>query len=124
MAFSYDDSLSTNRDKMRFHLNDTVEGKGPKPANGNFSNDEIDALLSSEDTWRLAVAAGFEVLASAWSPQTSFSVVNGSFTRSDASKQYLAMAKDWRQKYGTSATAPNRPSSTAVVKVDYALDID
>ena len=102
MAFSYDDTMPANLDRVRFHLQDTVEGKGPKPANGNFSNAEIEELIASEDTWRLAVAAGVEVLASAWSEKMSFSVVNGSFTRSDASKQYLAMAKDWRDKYGTS----------------------
>jgi len=58
-------------------------------------------LLTIEGTWQRAVAAGFETLASAWAKETSFSVFNGSFTRSDAAKQYRELAKKWRDEYGT-----------------------
>lgn len=101
MAFSYNDSLNINRDKVRFHLQDTEEGSGPKPGNGNFSNAELDGLITIEGTWQRAVASGFEVLASVWAKETSFSVFNGSFTRSDAAKQYMELAKKWRKEYGT-----------------------
>jgi hypothetical protein len=124
MSFSYDDTMTADVDKVRFGLQDTELSKGPKPGNANFTNDEIDALLSMENSWQLAVAAGFEKLAAAWARHTSFSVVNGSFTRSDAAKQYLAMAKEWREKYGESITSYGRPGSIAVVKVDYGIDTD
>lgn len=106
MAFTYVGDLSTDRDKVRFSLQDTVENKGPKPANGNFTDAEIDGLLAIEDSWQLAVAAGFETLAAAWAEKMSFSVVNGSFTRSDAGKHYMSLAKDWRDKHGTSGDMP------------------
>jgi hypothetical protein len=112
MAFTYSDELTTDKDRVRFSLQDTVEKKGPKPANGNFSDAEIGALLTNEDSWRLAVAAGFETLAAAWADSTSFSVVNGSFTRSDASRQYNELAKEWRRKYGESEAATSNLLST------------
>ena len=118
MSFSYDDTMPEDADKVRFWLQDTEFGKGPKPANGNFTDSEIDGLLALEDNWRLAVAAGFEALASAWAEKTSFSVVNGSFTRSDAAKQYLAMAKDWRARYGESAGALTGFTSRSPIRAD------
>ena len=122
MAFTYDGHLYEDFDLVRFWLDDTTEGKGPRPANANFSDAEINGLLALEDSWRLAVAAGYEVLASAYADKTSYSVVNGSFTKSDASRQYLALAKEWRAKYGESATAPQRPGSISVTKSDYGLE--
>jgi hypothetical protein len=99
-VFSYNDDLDANRDKVRFWLQDTVKSKGPKPANGNFSDQEINGLITIEETWQRAVAAGFEVLASAWAKEGSFSVFNGQFTKSTASSYYMKMAKQWRDDYG------------------------
>ena len=100
MAFTYSDTLLTDHDKVRFWLQDTVDGQGQKPQNDNFSDGEIDALVTIEGTWQLAVAAGFETLAAAWQSKTSFSVFNGSYSRSDAAKGYLALAEKWREDYG------------------------
>jgi len=100
MAFSYHDDLATNRDKVRFWLQDTKEKQGPKPDNGNFTDAELDALIAAEVTWQRAVAGGYEVLAAAWIKETSFSVFNGSFSRSDAAKEYRELATEWREKYG------------------------
>jgi hypothetical protein len=55
-VFSYNDDLDANRDKVRFWLQDTVKSKGPKPANGNFSDQEINGLITIEETWQRAVA--------------------------------------------------------------------
>jgi len=105
MAFSYLDDLDTDRDKVRFWLQDTVNGEGKKPGNANFSDGELDALITLEGSWQRAVAAGFETLASAWQSETSFSVFNGSFTRSDAAKGYREMALEWRGRYGEGGNA-------------------
>ena len=100
MALTYSDALTGGRDNVRLWLQDTVSGQGPKPQNGNFSDAEIDALITLEGSWQLAVAAGFEILAAAWQSKTSFSVFNGSYSRSDAAKGYLQMAEKWRGDYG------------------------
>jgi len=100
MAFTYKGDHSSDRDRVRFWLQDTVNAQGPKPGNGNFTDAEIDALLDLEGSWERATAAGFEALASAWQSKTSFSVFNGSYSRSDAAKGYLDMARDWRERHG------------------------
>lgn len=125
MAFTYDDTLTSTRDKVRFWIRDTVADKGPMPNNGNFSDDEINGLLTIEDSWQEAVAAGFETLAAAWASHTSFSVNNGSFSRSDATKHYLTMAKSWRERYGEATAAPTpRFSVRAVTRQDgYSDDL-
>jgi hypothetical protein len=105
MAFSYLDDLDTDRDKVRFWLNDIIQGEGPKPSKGNFSDAELDAIITIEGSWQRAVAAGFEALASAWQNESSFSVFNGSFTRSDAAKGYREMALEWRGRYGEGGDA-------------------
>ena len=105
MAFSYYDTLDTDRDKVRFWLQDTVDGDGPKPSNGNFSDAELDGLITIEGSWQRAVAGGFELLASAWQSETSFSVFNGSYSRSDAASGYKELAEQWRDKWGDGESA-------------------
>ncbi len=105
MAFTYTDTLTANRDKVRFWLHDTVEDQGPRPKNRNFSDNELDGLLTIEATWQQAIAAGFEALASAWAKEGSFAVFNGSFTKSTASSYYMKEAKAWRDRHGDTASA-------------------
>lgn len=100
MAFTYVGDLSTDLDKVRFHLQDTVSGQGKKPQNANFTDEELGALITLEGSWQRAVAAGFEALAAAWQDETTFSVFNGSFSRSDAAKGYKELAKEWRERHG------------------------
>ena len=71
-------------------------------------------MLTIEGSWQRAVAAGFEVLASAWQSETSFSVFNGSFSRSDAAKGYRDDAKYWRDKYGEGGSATAELGSKSV----------
>jgi hypothetical protein len=105
MAFTYLDTLATDRDKVRFHIQDTIEDEGRKPNNGNFSDAEIDGLLTIEGSWQRAVAAGFEALASIWATESSFSVFNGQFTRNTVGVQYQKLAELWRDKYGEGGSA-------------------
>lgn len=105
MAFSYYDTLATDRDKVRFWLQDTEENKGKKPGNENFTDAELDGLLTIEGSWQRAVAGGFELLASAWQSETSFSIFNGSYTRSDAARGYKELAETWRDKWGDGESA-------------------
>ena len=105
MAFTYIGDLSTNLDKVRFHLQDTEDGKGKKPQNSNFTDAELNALVTLEGSWQRAVAAGFEALASAWQSETTFSVFNGSYSRSDAAKGYKLLAEEWRERHGDGEAA-------------------
>jgi hypothetical protein len=100
MAFTYDDSLSTDRDKVRRWLGDVTENSGPLPDDSNFSDNEIAGLIDAEGTWQRAVAAGFEALASAWRRYPSFKADGLSLSRSDIADGYAEQAVEWREKYG------------------------
>jgi len=122
MAFTYDDALSTSRDKVRFYLQDTIEDSGPKPGDGNFSDDEIDGLITAEGSWQKAVAAGFETLASAWRRYPNFSADGLRLDRSAIANGYAADAKEWRKRYGYATT---NAGYTATTRVDaYSDDVD
>lgn len=96
MAFTYLGTLATERDKVRFHLGDTASGGGPRPADANFTDEEVDGLITTEGGWERAVAAGFELLAAEWTRYPSFRETNGiSLNRSDIAKGYRAQAEQW-----------------------------
>ena len=118
--FDYNDSLSTNRDKVRFHLGDTVVEAGPLPNDGNFSDDELDGLISAEGTWQRAVAAGLERLAIAWTRHPTFKADGLSLNRSDIAKGYREDAQNWRKQYGYT-----RPTYVAgqITKDAYSDDV-
>ena len=121
MTVTYLGTLASSRDKVRFYLQDTTDGSGPKPADGNFSDAEIDGLLTAEGSWERAVAAGFETLAAAWRRYPSFKADGLSLNRSDVAKGYSTQAKEWRRKHGGSGGGAG---SRAVTRVDsYSDDI-
>lgn len=103
MAFTYTDTLATDRDKVRFYLGDVAEDAGPRPADANFSDAEIAGLVTAEGTWQRAVAAGFERLATEWTRYPSFKADGLSLNRSDIAKGYREQALEWRKKYGVTA---------------------
>lgn len=98
MAFTYD--LSTNRGKVRLNLGDTVENSGPRPDKRNFSDVEIDHLISTETAGNTAATAfGFEILASEWA---AYAIMERegevSFDAKAVSDQYTDIANEWRSK--------------------------
>ena len=103
MAFTYSDTLATNRDRVRFHLGDTARDAGPRPGDANFTDDEIAGMITSEGTWQRAVAAGLEVLAREWTRYPTFKADGLSLNRSDIAKGYRDEAREWRKQYGRSA---------------------
>jgi hypothetical protein len=126
MTFTYTDTLSESRDKVRFYLQDTVLGEGPLPADGNFTDEELDGLITAEGIWQRAVAAGLETLANAWRRYPSFSADGLKLDRSDIADGYAKQAKEWRDTYGESSAAlTSRAGSRAVTRVDgYSDDVD
>lgn len=119
-GFTYIGDLSSDRDKTRFYLNDTDPGDGPLPGDRNFSDNEIDGLVTMEGTWQRAVAAGFEALASAWAMYVDTQVGPRREQMSQVSEQYEKLAAKWRKTYG-----PKRPMWVAgIIRVDgYSDDV-
>ena len=100
MGFTYKGTLATDLDKVRFHLGDTTWDNGPRPADANFSDDELNGLIEAEGSWQRAVAAGFEALAAEWRRYPSFKADGLSLSRSDIAKGFAEEAAKWRREYG------------------------
>lgn len=121
-VFTYLGTLSTDRDRVRFYIQDTVEDAGPRPADANFSDSEIDGLITTEGNWQRAVAAGFERLAAEWTRHPTFKADGTQVNRSDIAAGYRAQAQEWRKKHGTTGGGAG---SRAVTRVDgYSDDAD
>lgn len=103
MAVTYSADLDDDVSRVRFWLRDTVLDAGPLPDEANFADSEIEQLVELEGSWQQAVAAGFEVLASAWSqPRTPvFSREDRSESWKDIAARYEKLAMFWRDKYGS-----------------------
>jgi hypothetical protein len=98
MAFTYVGDLSTDRDKVRFYIQDTVENSGPKPSDGNFTDAEIDGLLTVEGNWPQAVAAAYEVLEAAWAGYADWQAGPRRESASQIAERYGKKAEVWRDK--------------------------
>lgn len=122
-TYTYTGDLLTDLDRVRFNIGDTVEDAGPKPEDGNFTDAEINGLVTIEGSWQRAVAAAFETLASLWARHTNFTAEGMSASQSDIAKQYAASAIEWRNRYGFSGTGG--AGSIAVIRADgYSDDLD
>lgn len=104
MAFTYSDTLATSRDRVRFYLQDTVENSGPKPSDGNFTDNEISGLITAEGSWPKAVAAGYEILSAAWTGYADWQTGDRSEKASQIAKRYAEQAHEWRQRHGATAS--------------------
>ena len=121
MALTYKGDLSTDLDKVRFYTQDTTADSGPKPGGDNFSDAEITGLITSEGSWRRAVAAAFETLAGLWGQYVDLSVGPRREQLSQTAARYESLAATWRRKWGSSGS---RAGSRAVTRVDgYSDDI-
>lgn len=98
MAFTYTDTLSDDKSKVRFWIQDTVENSGPKPDDDNFSDNEINGLLTAEGNWQQAVAAAFEVLEAAWAGYADWQAGPRRENASQIAERFGKKAQIWRDK--------------------------
>jgi hypothetical protein len=125
MAVTYTGELSTDLDRVRFHLGDTGYHAGSfiLPGDENFDDDELLGLITIEGNWHRAVAAGFEMAAAAWSRHVTFTAGGMSSSQSDIANQYRQSAQEWRNKYGYGAGGGS--GSVSVTRADgYSNDLD
>lgn len=120
MAFTYNDILSADRDKVRFALQDTAVDSGPKPGGGNFLDNELSGLVTLEGEWQRAVAAGFEALAAIWTQYADLSEGPHKETLSQVADGHRKSAALWRKRSGSATPA----RVAGIIKVDgYSDDV-
>jgi len=97
MALTYAGDLSTDLDRVRFHINDTTTGGGPRPASGNFTDAELSAIIDDAGTWQRAVAALLDHLSVEWSQHADITVGPRSQSFSQVADAYAKRAEKWRK---------------------------
>lgn len=100
MTFTYAGTLTTDLDKIRFKIQDTVENSGVKPNGGNFSDEEINGLLDVEGNVNRTVAALYEALATVWANYVDTKIGPRDEKLSQIADRYVKIAKQWRDDYG------------------------
>jgi len=101
MAFTYDEALTTDRDKVRLRIGDTQVNAGPRPDKRNFSDAEVSFLLSDEGTVSGAIGQSFEILAAEWESY-SISEREGevNYDAKNKAQDYDKRAKKYPHKLG------------------------
>lgn len=124
MAFTYSDTLATDRDKVRFYLQDVTEDSGPLPDDANFSDNEIAGLVTAEGSWQKALAAACEALAAAWAGYADWQAGPRRENASQISARWAQKAKELRDQYGASAsgTGTRHPTRADGYSDDVASD--
>lgn len=100
MAFTYIGDLSTDLDKLRFEIGDTVSAAGVLPDGSNIPDATLNAVLTQEGSVGLAAARVCESLARAWAKIASSQSVGG---RSEANNQvtnWSNQAQELRRQFG------------------------
>jgi hypothetical protein len=121
MTFTYAGTLTTDLDKVRFYIQDTTSSSGPKPDGVNFTDAELNGLLTTEGSVGRAVAACFETLAAVWRTRYNFTSDGQNFQRAAVADGFQALADQWRTKYGSGASTV---TTSAVTRVDaYSDDV-
>ena len=121
MAFTYNDSLATDRDLVRFHLGDVVDSSGPRPGGRNFSDREIAYNLTTvtgTNGWRLIVGRLLIVLSNEWA-QHARNITIGEY-REDATKTgetFKQRADDWWATIDSSGALIEQQLGASVVAV-------
>ena len=120
MTFTYLGTLATDLDKVRLYCGDSSNAPdaGIKPGGYNFQDAEINGLVTAEGSWQRAVAAVFEILAALFAQEVDEKNDKISMMYSQKAARYQAMAKQWRDKYGTATGFAGTVTTSALTRID------
>ena len=122
MTFTYLGTLATDLDNVRFNIGDITDGTGIRPSGANFTDEEINGLVTREGSWQRATAAIYETLAAEYARFVNLTLGPRREDMSDAAKMYKDLAKKWRAEYGS--VSVTRAGSQSFIRVDgYSDDI-
>lgn len=113
MSFTYD--LATDVGKLRLEIGDTAEDEEIKPNGENFSDEELEHLLSDEGSVGRTAARSCEILARMYAPLVDLAVGPQRESLSDAYDHWLSEAKRLRIEHGGGTS---RAVSAGVIPLD------
>ena len=106
MTFTYD--LTTNVGRVRFEVGDRTQDNGVRPDRSNFSDDEIEAVLTdAEGNINSATAHLLDVLSREWALVADITLGPRKEQLSQVSKAYANLATTVRKREGSDVTNAN-----------------
>ncbi|MBW2084440.1 MAG: hypothetical protein JRI54_00190 [Deltaproteobacteria bacterium] len=100
MTWSYDSSLSTDKDKVRFHIGDTDE------TDQLLQDEEITYLLTETTNVLLAASRAAKAITAKFSRQADKAVGDLRISLSQKAKTYMALATDLEKRAVTASVYP------------------
>ena len=91
MALTYIGDLSTDLDKVRFYIGDTAASAGPLPSAANFTDAELNGVLSLTGTVNKSVSAAMGAIAARWASYANITV-------GPRREEYAAIADAWAKR--------------------------
>ena len=98
MTFTY--FLDTDIGTMRFELGDTVPDSGVKADGSNFTDEELQYLLTRENNLDLAIASACETLSRDWSKIASITLGQKQETLGKVAQEWSTRANEIRLRVG------------------------
>jgi len=107
MAITYDtsDPLGTDLGKVRFHIGDTVDSAGPLPSAGNFTDAELNGLLTSAGSVNNTVSAAMAAISARWASYANITVGPRKEEYAAIAESWAARQKDWNAQHGIKLTS-------------------
>jgi len=99
MAITYLGTLATDLDRTRFYIGDRVEDSGPRPSDGNFTDAEINGVITVASTWQRAVGQLLDALSVEWSQHADITVGPRRQSFSQIAEAYAKRAEKWRKDH-------------------------
>lgn len=118
--FSYNAADPTSdRDRVRLHIGDTLEHEGPRVDGRNFADEELDLLLADGSTWAAAVPLALDIMANEYAAAARRVYFGHGLYQEDYTATARALrqqAAEWRRTrdLATGAVSGGAPSSSEV----------
>lgn len=109
------------RSMVRLLIGDSTENDGPRPNQGNYSDDEIDVFLLLEaDGVNRAAARGLEALAAEWSRYAGSYRLGPESEEARQAAEFAARGKAMRDVHGYQVGEEGEPDAAASGIVDWS----
>ena len=116
MTLTYVGDLSTDLDKICFHIGDTAASAGPLPSAGNFTDAELNGLLSSAGSVNKAVSAAMAAISARWASYANLTVGPRKEEYATIAESWASRQKAWNAQYGVKLAST--ASSGYLTRVD------
>ena len=116
MALTYSGTLATDLDKVRFYIGDTTVDAGPLPSAGNFTNEELNGLLSTAGSVNKAVSAAMAGISARWASYANISVGPRKEDYATIAEAWSKRQAEWNAQHGVKLTST--ASVAFVTRVD------